>query len=125
MRVLAFGTFDNLHPGHLYFLKEAEKRGELWVAVARDQTVKHIKKQSVMQNEEVRKKAIEDVMPDAHVILGDPEDYLRPIQEVRPDRIILGYDQQFPPGISVEDITCPIERLVAYKPEKYKSSFLR
>ena len=125
MRILVFGTFDNLHPGHIFFLKEAEKCGELWVAIARDQTVEHIKKQSVVQNEEIRKSAIENAMPEAHVILGDPKDYLRPIQEIRPDRIILGYDQKLPPGISVEDITCPIERLPAYKPEKYKSSLLR
>ncbi len=41
-RVVATGTFDLLHPGHIYYLEESKKLGdELWVIVARDMNVKH------------------------------------------------------------------------------------
>jgi cytidyltransferase-like protein len=41
-RVVATGTFDILHPGHIYYLEESRKLGdELWVIVARDANVKH------------------------------------------------------------------------------------
>ncbi|MHC1592658.1 MAG: adenylyltransferase/cytidyltransferase family protein, partial [Methermicoccaceae archaeon] len=41
-RVLATGTFEFLHPGHLYFLSEAKKLGDELVAlVARDSMIRH------------------------------------------------------------------------------------
>ena len=41
-RIVATGTFDILHPGHLYYLEESKKMGdELWAIVARDANVKH------------------------------------------------------------------------------------
>jgi FAD synthetase len=41
-RVLATGTFDLLHPGHVYFLTQARALGdELFVIVARDSNVTH------------------------------------------------------------------------------------
>jgi len=44
VKVLAFGTFDILHPGHEFYLKEAKKHGDILdVVVARDSTVEKIK----------------------------------------------------------------------------------
>ena len=41
-RIVATGTFDILHPGHLFYLEESKKLGdELFVIVARDANVKH------------------------------------------------------------------------------------
>ncbi|HEY4500387.1 MAG TPA: adenylyltransferase/cytidyltransferase family protein, partial [Candidatus Paceibacterota bacterium] len=43
-RVMVFGTFDILHPGHLYFLRAAKKLGDyLIVSLARDVNVRKIK----------------------------------------------------------------------------------
>ena len=43
-KVMAFGTFDGLHPGHLNFLKQARRLGDsLVVVVARDANVRKIK----------------------------------------------------------------------------------
>jgi FAD synthetase len=40
VRILATGTFDILHPGHLRYLSEAKELGdELYVIVARDSMV--------------------------------------------------------------------------------------
>lgn len=42
VRVLATGTFDILHPGHLLYLSEAKAFGnELNVIMTRDSMVKH------------------------------------------------------------------------------------
>ena len=42
--VLTNGCFDLLHPGHIYFLRQAAKLGsQLWVALNGDQSVKELK----------------------------------------------------------------------------------
>lgn len=126
MKVLMFGTFDHLHPGHRFILGEGSGRGELHVVVARDVTVERIKKKRPDFSQEERKAAIEAAFPDAHVMFGDDGgDYLKPVREVKPDLILLGYDQRLPPGIKDEDLPCPVERLPALEPEKYKSSLMR
>lgn len=42
IRVVATGTFDILHPGHLWYLEQSAALGdELYVIVARDVNIKH------------------------------------------------------------------------------------
>ncbi len=122
MRVLVFGTFDRLHPGHEFVLSEGLKRGELHVVVARDATVVRIKERRPEQSESERMHTIQEQFPAAHVVLGDSENYLKPVLAISPHLILLGYDQDLPPGVALEDLPCPIERLKAFEPEKYKSS---
>lgn len=126
MKVLLFGTFDLLHSGHLFVLNEGRKRGDLHVVVARDETVERIKKKRPVHSQDERKAAIEKEYPDAVVMLGsDDGDYLKPVREVTPDLILLGYDQKLPPGIDEADLPCPVERLPGFEPETYKSSLMR
>lgn len=125
MRVLIFGTFDLLHPGHHFLLREGESRGELHVVVARDLHVQELKGRLPKQNEHDRLAALEKAYPNAKIRLGDSEDFLAPVRAIKPDLILLGYDQKLPPGVSAEDLPCPIERLGAFEPEKWKSSLRR
>ena len=125
MKILLFGTFDHLHPGHHFVFNEALKRGEVWVVIARDKNVEKIKGRAPEQSEEERKQTIEKVFPAVHTVLGDPENFLVPVREIRPDLILLGYDQKLPPGVLEKDLQCSVERLEAFSPEKYKSSLLR
>lgn len=125
MRIMIFGTFDDLHPGHLYVFRNALERGEVWVVVARDRNVLKIKGRTPLQPEEDRVAAIHKAFPSAHVILGDPKNFLSPIREVSPDLILLGYDQKLPPGVKDEDLGVPVERLDAFHPEVHKSSLRR
>lgn len=132
---MVFGTFDDLHPGHLYLLSCAHarikneklkiKNSVVYVVVARDANVFKIKGRSPLQSEEIRAQAIRDAFPEAEVILGDPEDFMSPILELKPDLILIGYDQKLPPGVTEELLGCPVERLDAFEPEKYKSSIRR
>lgn len=93
-RVVATGTFDILHPGHLYYLSESKKLGdELWVIVARDANVKY--KPRPIVPEEQRRAMIAALRPVDHAVLGDPADMFRPIEAIRPDIITLGFNQYF------------------------------
>ncbi|MBU2213217.1 adenylyltransferase/cytidyltransferase family protein [Patescibacteria group bacterium] len=125
MRVLVFGTFDNLHPGHKFLLNEAQQRGELWVVIGLDETVKRVKGFYPVQSQEERKHAVEKAFPQARVLLGDSEDYFQPIRNIKPGLILLGYDQELPPEIDKRSFPCRVECLSAYKPEEFKSSLRR
>lgn len=125
MRVLVCGTFDCLHPGHIFFLSEALKRGELFVLLARDTTVQHVKGSLPQETEDVRLAKLQKALPQAHLLLGNTEDFLAPVRSLRPDLLLLGYDQRLPPGVREVDLPCPFARLPAFHPEKYKSSLRR
>ncbi len=93
-RVVATGTFDLLHPGHIYYLEESKKLGdELWVIVARDMNVKH--KPRPIIPEDQRLAMIASLRPVDHAILGDKTDMFRPIEEIRPAVITIGFNQLF------------------------------
>ena len=93
-RVVATGTFDIIHPGHLTFLREAKKLGdELIVIVARDKNVRHKPKPVVP--EEQRRRVVEAIKYVDKAILGDEEDMFKPIMELKPNVIVLGHDQHF------------------------------
>ncbi len=93
-RVVATGTFDILHPGHLYYLEESKKLGdELYVIVARDSNVKH--KPRPIIPEEHRLQMVAALKPVDHAILGDKTDMFRPIEEIRPGFITIGFNQMF------------------------------
>jgi FAD synthetase len=125
MKVLVFGTFDQLHLGHEYFLKEASHKGDLFVVIARDANVEKIKGKKPSQNEEIRKDMIKESFPSAHVVLGDMYDFFVPIEALKPDLIVLGYDQRLPPGVTEADFPCSFERLASFEPNRYKSSLRR
>jgi len=93
-RVVATGTFDILHPGHLYYLEESKKLGdELWVIVARDANVRH--KPRPIIPEEHRLRMVAALKPVTHAMLGDKTDMFRPIREINPALITIGFNQHF------------------------------
>jgi len=95
VRVMASGVFDILHPGHVLFLQEAKKLGdELIVVVARDSTAKKFKHKPIMP-ENVRRFLVEALKPVDKAILGHEDDIYKTVEEIRPDIIVLGYDQRF------------------------------
>jgi FAD synthetase len=93
-RVVATGTFDLLHPGHIYYLEESRKLGdELYVIVARDANVRH--KPRPIVSEDQRVKIIQSLRVADHVVLGDKTDMFRPIEEILPAVITFGFNQHF------------------------------
>ena len=124
-KILTFGTFDHLHPGHIAYLEEAGSMGDLFVVIARDSHVEAIKGITPDHHEKKRLQAVQEAFPDATVLLGDTDDYLVPVRAIAPDLIVMGYDQKLPPGISAADLPCPIQKAAPFAPEKHKSSIMR
>ncbi len=96
--VLASGTFDLLHLGHVRFLEEAKKTGgkdaELLVIVARDSTVKARKGKKPVMPEDQRRALVESLEVVDEAILG-LEDFSidKVIEKIKPDVIAVGHDQ--------------------------------
>ncbi len=93
-RVVATGTFDIIHPGHIRFLQEAKKLGDhLTVIVAREKNVRHKPKPFIPEDQ--RLKVVQALKPVDEAVLGDPDDIFKPIERIKPDIIVLGHDQHF------------------------------
>ncbi len=107
--VLATGVFDILHPGHLRFLEESKKKGgpgsRLVVVIAKDKTVLKRKGHGPVLPESQRKQIVAALRTVSRAILGREEvDFLGVLEEVRPDIVCVGYDQN--------DIKASVKRIV-------------
>ena len=95
VRVMASGVFDILHTGHISYLEQAKALGdELYVVVACDDTVRKTKHEPVT-NQEMRAKIVSSLKPVDKAVIGNNGDLYSTIDLIRPDIIVLGYDQKF------------------------------
>lgn len=93
VKIMATGAFDILHMGHIYYLKEAKKLGdELVVIVACDSTVRKLKHEPVT-SEKMRLLLIKELKIVDEAYLGQKDDIYKIVEEIKPDKIALGYDQ--------------------------------
>jgi len=119
--VVAQGTFDILHPGHVHYLSDAAAMGNrLHVIVARSQNVTH-KPEPILPGRQ-RRAMVDalEVVDEAH--LGHSEDIFVPIERIDPDVIVLGYDQHHDEdglrrALRARGIDCEIRRASARDPE--------
>ena len=124
---MAFGTFDKIHPGHIFCLTEAKKLGDyLMVVVGRSITVAELKKHHPQTSEQERLAGVKKLGIADEVLLGSLEDKYSIINKEKPDIIALGYDQTFFTEQLKDHIPSAtrIIRLPALKPDVYKSSKL-
>lgn len=128
IKVITFGTFDILHKGHEFYLKEAKKLGnKLYVIVALDSTVLKMKGKLPRNGQEKRLSEIKKLPFVDEAILGNSGDKYKIIEKIKPDVICIGYDQNsFTDKLSDEltkrNISAKIIRLESFKPEIFKSS---
>lgn len=93
--VMASGVFDILHAGHVSYLEQARSFGdELVVVVACDSTVRRRKHEPITP-ESMRARLVGALKPVDHVLVGKEGDMLDTVEQLRPDIIVLGYDQGF------------------------------
>lgn len=129
--VMIFGTFDIVHHGHLNLFKQARKYGDKLVAVvARDARVKNIKSRESVYNEKERKYFLEQIRLIDTVVLGDSKDVYKRIREIKPDVIVLGYDQmhfteKLEEKIQEFKLKTKVVRAKAYKSEILKTGKIR
>ena len=125
-RVVATGTFDLLHPGHIYYLEESAKLGdELHVIVARDANVRH--KPRPVIPEEQRRRMIASLKPVDYAVLGDLHDMFRPIEAIRPAVITFVFNQHFDEekiqqALQERGLTIDLVRIGSYSGDPYCSS---
>jgi FAD synthetase len=130
-KILIFGTFDGLHPGHRDFFAQSAKLGRVFAVVARDVNVAKIKNRRPHFSERSRLATVARSPKIHSARLGDRKDFLRPISEIRPDTIALGFDQktfsisELKTKLKKINLTPKIIRLKSFRPEKYKSSLLQ
>jgi FAD synthetase len=92
---MASGVFDILHTGHISYLEQARSLGdELVVVVACDSTVRKRKHEPITP-EAMRARLVGALKPVDRSIIGREGDMLDTVAEIRPDIIVLGYDQGF------------------------------
>lgn len=95
---MASGTFDIIHPGHGLYLEKAKELGgenaELVVVVAKDSTVKKRKRIPII-NENQRLEMVKYLKPVNEAYLGHDGDMFKIVEEIKPDIIAIGADQDF------------------------------
>jgi FAD synthetase len=138
-KIMVFGTFDGLHPGHLDFFKQAKnfmKNSFLIVSIARDKNVFKIKGKYPLKNEKERMILVKKCDLVDKVVLAGLKNHLPHILKENPDIIALGYDQKAyvrnlkkdlknPPARVGKGISVRIVRLKPYKEKQYKNHLLK
>ena len=120
-RVVAQGTFDLLHLGHLQYLSDAKSMGDrLHVIIARSENVTHKAKPVVPDRQ--RRAMVEALDPVDEARLGHTDDFFVPIREIDPDLIVLGHDQHhdeehLAERLDGEGIDCDVARAPPRDPD--------
>lgn len=97
--VMAQGTFDVLHPGHIHYLeKSAELGDKLVVVISRDSRVKERKNLAFTEDE--RRRIVGSLETVDEAVLGVEGDIYETVEKTDPEIITLGHDQHH----SVEEV---------------------
>jgi FAD synthetase len=131
IRVMATGVFDIVHLGHLHYLQESKSFGDyLMVVVASDYTAaKHGKR--LIFNENERLELIRALKPVDYAVVGHSSDNIfKTVEELKPDIITLGYDQNFDENYIVNEckklgLNVTVKRTSKYDGINNSSSIIR
>lgn len=91
--VFAAGCFNRVHPAHLRLLRQARVLGDRLVVVLSNDA--HNKKPNAVPAAQ-RKARLEAYGAADEVLVGDPGSFAASLRRVRPDILVLGYDQKLP-----------------------------
>ena len=95
-KVLIAGTFDILHPGHIFLINEAAKLGDVHVVVATDKNREIYSGEAPIVPEQQRLEIIKNIKNVKMAKLGRHDnDTLKTVEDINPDIILLGPDQKF------------------------------
>ena len=95
-KVLIAGTFDILHPGHIFLINEAAKLGDVYIVVATDKNREIYSGVAPIVPEQQRLELMRSIKKVKEVKLGRHDnDTLKTVEEIGPDIILLGSNQRF------------------------------
>ena len=129
---MVFGTFDELHRGHLDFFKQARRLAKkcfLIVSIARDKNVLKIKGHKPELKDAERLALVKKCNLADKIVLAGKTEYLPHILKESPDIIALGYDQtayvkNLKKDLKNKGILIKIIRLKPFKEKIYKNHLL-
>ena len=131
-RVMVFGAFDGLHPGHLHFFREAKKFGDfLVVSVGTDKNVEKIKGKKPLFHQDERLDLVRECKFVDNAVIGAESEFYDHIKSFKPDVICLGYDQWAKEDEVRGELdkvglkSTVIKRLKAYEPLRAKSTITK
>lgn len=95
-KVLVAGTFDIIHPGHIFLINEAAKMGDVYVIVATDKNRELYSGETPTIPEQQRLEVVQSIKNVKEARLGRHDnDTLKTVEEINPDIILLGPDQKY------------------------------
>jgi len=95
-KVLVAGTFDIIHPGHIFLINEAAKLGDVYVIVATDNNSTKFKGYPTTIPENQRLEVVKSLKYVKEAKLGRKDNNtLKTVKEINPDIILLGPDQKY------------------------------
>ena len=132
-KIMVFGTFEIVHPGHLDFFRQARQLAKnpwLVVSVSREANAERIKNKKLAASESARLRQVKNAQGVDSAVLGGKTDYFAHILKESPDIIALGYDQkayvkELRRDIKRAGLKTSIIRLKAYRPRLFKTSLIR
>jgi FAD synthetase len=131
-KVFVSGVFDNLHPGHLNFFKQAlsfvdKEKGQLIVVIALDENVLKRKSKLPRENQNIRQEKVKQFLESKGynyvVVLGNKKKKYSLLKKYNPDLILLGYDQEIDQHKLKGQYV--VKRAQPFLSHKYKSSFCK
>ena len=128
-KVLVFGTFDVIHPGHISFLTQAREKGDyLIVSVARDSFVRSFKRKDPVYDGTARRAHLMETGLVDKTVLSDGNigEYSVVLRE-EPQVVCFGHDQDrlkadFVSWMQNNGRSVETHTLDAFRPDRYKSS---
>ncbi|MFC1600464.1 adenylyltransferase/cytidyltransferase family protein [Patescibacteria group bacterium] len=91
-KVFVSGCFDLIHAGHVEFLKQASKYGDLYVSLGSDRTIRGLKNRNTVYSEDERVFIIKAIryVKDAFVARGEGVmDFEKEILKLKPDIFVV------------------------------------
>lgn len=112
-KVMAFGSFAMIHPGHILYLSECKKFGDyLTVVVTTDKNYEKEKGKGPALNQEQRRHMVENLEMVDRAVIGYETDFFKIVDDLKPDIVALGYDARCNPielekklGVKVVKVT--------------------
>lgn len=132
--VVAFGSFDVLHPGHVFYLRSASKYGKLTVVVARDDSIRKLKGIEPFIDEQSRVELVGALRFVDKAVLGNMvtswNEIYNILKKLKPDYIVFGYDQRvdmkyLKAFLKRNGLSPRIIRIRSFDEGRYKSSKLK
>ena len=97
--VMVAGTFEILHPGHLAYLKEAWKLGYVVAVVSSDENAERNKRRRIIVPQQQRAEVLSSLYYVHRVVPGRPGNIFDIFEELKPDVILLGPNQNVPEDV--------------------------